>query len=98
MSFYGSMMKMMSLMGKSAIRSLDKMTKDPRAVQEELLLTLLRENKDTVFGAENGFGSINSIEDYQARVPIREYDSFAPYIERMVKGEDNILTVEHIAH
>ena len=32
MSFYGSMMKMMSLMGKSAIRSLDKMTKDPRAV------------------------------------------------------------------
>ena len=98
MSFYGMMMKMMSLIGQSTIRSLEKMTKDPRAVQEALLLSVLQENKDTEFGKANGFADIRSIEDYQARVKIREYDEFAPYIERMVRGEDNVLTAEHVGH
>ena len=98
MSFYGLMMKMMSLMGRSAIRALDKMTKDPRKTQEELLLSLLQENRDTEFGAKYGFGDIRSIEEYQARLPIGEYDDFAPYIERMVRGEENVLTAEHIGH
>ena len=98
MSVYGLMMKAMSLVGKSAIRSLEKMTQDPRAVQEELLLSLLQQNKDTEYGKAQGFAEIRSIEDYQAKVPIREYDEFAPYIERMVRGEDNLLTSEHIGH
>lgn len=98
MSFYGLMMKAMARMGTGAIRSLEKMTLDPRAVQEQLLLAHLKENQDTDFGRENGFAEIHSIEDYQKRVPVREYDEFAPYIERMVKGEDNVLITEHIAH
>ncbi len=91
-------MKMMSFIGKTAIRSLEKMSDDPRGVQEALLLSLLQDNKDTEYGREFDFSSICSIEEYQKRIPIREYDEFAPYIERMVRGEDNILTATKIEH
>ena len=98
MSVYGQMIKLMSLIGKGPMRSLEKMTLDPRAAQEQLLLSVLQENRDTEYGRLHGFSEIHSIEEYQARVPIREYDGFAPYIERMVRGEDNVLTAEHITH
>ena len=98
MSMYGLMMKAMSLAGKSVIRKLDEQSRTPLAIQEELLLSLLKQNQDTEFGRANGFAEINSIEEYQARVKVREYDEFAPLIERMVRGEENILTAEHIGH
>ena len=98
MSAIGLMMKMMSLVGQGISRKLDQMTMDPRAVQEELLLALLEENKDTEYGRSHGFSEIHSIEEYQKRIPLGEYDDFAPYIERMVKGEDNVLVKEHIQH
>ena len=98
MSFTGLMMKMMSQIGQNITKSLDKMTQDPLKHQEELLLSILEENKDTEFGKKYGFSEIHSIEEYQKRIPLGEYDDFAPYIERMVKGEDKILVEEHIQH
>ena len=98
MSAIGLMMKMMSLVGRGVAKSLDKMTKDPRSCQEVLLLSILEENKDTEFGKAHGFSDIHSIEEYQEKIPLGEYDHFAPYIERMVKGEDNVLVKEHIQH
>ena len=73
MSGYGTMMKLMSLIGQSTIRALDKMSKDPGKVQEELLLSLLKQNQDTEYGRESGFSDIHSVREYQERVPIREY-------------------------
>ena len=98
MSAIGFMMKMMSFIGKSAMRSLDEMANDPGKVQEELLFTLLSENSDTEFGKKYGFSGIKSIEEYQEKVPVGEYDDFAPYIEKMVKGEENILSAAKIEH
>ena len=98
MSGYNVMMKIMALIGKSAMKSLDKMSEDPGKVQEDLLLTILKANQDTEYGKKYGLAGINSVKEYQARVPICEYDDFAPYIERMVKGENNLLTAEEISH
>ena len=98
MSGFGAMMKMMARMGQSTIRSLDKMAEDPGKVQEELLLTLLKNNLDTEYGKKFDFANIHSVREYQEKVPVCEYDDFAPYIERMVKGGSNILTSEPINH
>ncbi len=92
------LMKVMAFAGQGIIRSLEKMTRDPLKVQEKVLLSLLEKNKDTEFGRMHGFGDIHSIEEYRQALPLREYDEFAPYIERMVKGEDNVLVKEHISH
>ena len=98
MSFTGQLMKIMSLVGQNITKALDKMTMDPYTYQKDLLFSILDENKETEYGKEHGFSDIHSIEEYQERIPIGEYDNFAPYIERMVKGEDNVLVKEHIQH
>ena len=49
---------------------------DPVAGQERELLRLLDAAKATRFGRDHGFGSIRSVADYQARVPLRRYKDF----------------------
>jgi hypothetical protein len=46
------------------------------AAQDDTLLRLVRRAARTRFGREHGFASIRSVQDYQARVPLRDYDAF----------------------
>lgn len=63
----------------------------PEQVQFERLVLILERAKDTVFGREHRFAEINTIEDFRRQVPIRKYDHYEPYIDRMIAGEENIL-------
>ena len=49
---------------------------DPAAVQQAELLKLVRTAAQTRFGREHGFGSIRTVADFQAAVPVRDYDAF----------------------
>ncbi len=77
---------------------LEKETKASMEVTTKLLMQLLEDNKDTVYGRQYGFKDIHSIEEYQRQVPVVTYDDLAPYIERMTKGEKNILTAYPCGH
>lgn len=68
-----------------------KATRNPRKVQEALLLSILQQNSNTEFGREYNFSDIENIEQYRARVPVSDYDAMSPYIERQVDGA-NALT------
>ena len=70
--------------------------RDVATVQKERLLELIKENQDTAFGRDFNFANINSIADYQKQVPIQSYQEFEPYIERIAKGEDSVLTTEKV--
>lgn len=69
-------------------------SKNPRATQEQHLLKVLQQNRDTVFGREHSFLRIDSVKSFQQQVPIRSYDDFAPYIQRMLQGESAVLVNE----
>ena len=73
-------------------RAFEKATKDPIKAQERVLFEYLRRNKDTEFGRQHGFSGIGSVEEYRRRVPLGDGESFRPYIERIAKGESNVLT------
>src|SRR5262245_2166818 len=45
-------------------------------VQHDSLLRMVRHARDTRFGKDHDFARITSVQDYQARVPIREYEYF----------------------
>ncbi|AZQ66715.1 auxin-regulated protein [Silicimonas algicola] len=49
---------------------------DPVATQRRVLAGLLARARECRFGLEHGFGSIASVEEYQARVPLRQYENF----------------------
>lgn len=61
------------------------------ADQEEILQYLLKTAAGTAFGKEHKFSEIKSYEDFKQAVPIRDYESFAPYIEQIKNGGQNIL-------
>src|SRR5579883_527637 len=69
---------------------------DVKRVQESQLLALLDHAKDTEFGRAHGFAGIRSYEDYVKQVPVGDYDSFSPFIDRMRKGEQNLLVPEFV--
>jgi hypothetical protein len=81
------------VVGRSANR-FEKATRDPRKVQKDKLLEIIRRNENTEYGKQYNFASIQSIEDYQANVPIVTYEDIRPYMDRVVQGESNILTAE----
>ncbi len=70
---------------------IDLFKKFPFDVQRESLIKLVDKAKNTVYGKQYDFSSIKSIEEFQQRVPIKDYDGLKPYIERLLKGEQNIL-------
>jgi hypothetical protein len=59
---------------------------------------ILRHAKGTEFGRDHGFAGIERYEDWVRRVPLRTYDDFHPSIERMMRGERNILVPEFVRH
>ena len=72
----------------------EKATRDPKAVQQTLLQRLMANNSDTEYGREHAFAEIDSLADYQARVPVIDYEDIRERIERVTRGEKGVLTAE----
>jgi hypothetical protein len=69
---------------------------NPAAAQARLLQRYLRDNADTDFGRRHGFARVRTPADFRAAVPLRNYDDFAPYVDRVRSGEPNVLTAEPV--
>jgi len=70
----------------------EKSTEDPIKAQERVLLEFLSRNRKTEYGLKYGFGDIKSIAKYRKRVPLTDYEKLRPLVERITKGELNVLT------
>lgn len=64
---------------------------NPVLSQSKVFMNLVQSAKHTVFGRDHGFESIRSHADFIKQVPIRDYEELKPYIERVVKGESDVL-------
>ncbi len=69
-------------------------TFDVAGAQQAVLKRILSSNAATVFGQEHHFARIDSVEAYQNLVPLRTYEEFKPYIDRIAEGELQVLTSE----
>ncbi|OFZ48742.1 MAG: hypothetical protein A2381_05325 [Bdellovibrionales bacterium RIFOXYB1_FULL_37_110] len=65
-----------------------------RGSQIMLLKKILDRNADTEFGKKYGFKDIRTLEDFQTRLPVFEYEDLRPYMERHCRGEANVLIKE----
>jgi hypothetical protein len=68
-------------------RAWERMWRDPSRMQEMTLRHMVAIARDTAFGRAHGFADIHSIADYQARVPVRDYPAFAPFLRPAIHGE-----------
>ncbi|MDR1055776.1 MAG: GH3 auxin-responsive promoter family protein [Prevotellaceae bacterium] len=73
------------------LNKIDYFRRHPWEVQEKLFSSLIRTAQSTEWGKQYNYASIKTIKDYQQQVPVQEYAEFIPYIDRMRRGEENIL-------
>ncbi|PVX45889.1 phenylacetate-coenzyme A ligase PaaK-like adenylate-forming protein [Flavobacterium sp. 103] len=63
----------------------------PVETQKAVFQSLIQTAKQTQFGKDHDFEQIKSYEDFAKQVPVRDYEALKPYVDRVVKGEENIL-------
>lgn len=73
------------------IHQIDLFRKYPVDVQRDALSFILDTAKDTEWGKKYDFASIETIEQFQERLPVQDYDDLKPVINRLREGEQNIL-------
>jgi hypothetical protein len=66
--------------------------------QQKVLADIVSHAAGTAFGREHHFSAVRTYEHFARHVPLGDYDSFSPYLERMRKGERNLLVPEFIRH
>ncbi|MEO8795620.1 MAG: GH3 auxin-responsive promoter family protein [Daejeonella sp.] len=76
---------------KKRMHQIDLFIKYPHDVQEEWFQSLISTAQHTEWGKEYGYSSIYTQEQFKERVPIQNYDTLKPYIEKMMRGEQNVL-------
>ena len=65
--------------------------KYPFETQQETLYKLLAKAAKTEWGKKYNYSSIVSIKEYQSRLPVQTYEDIIPYVERLRRGETNLL-------
>lgn len=85
--------KIALLWAKNHVQKTDHFKQNAVEDQEKLLLELVHTAEKTLFGREHRFEDIKNINDFQQLVPIGDYESLKPYIERIKKGQRNILWI-----
>jgi hypothetical protein len=61
------------------------------ATQNKVFQELIRQAKNTQFGQDHHFDQIITPSDFAQQVPVRDYEQLKPYVDRVVKGEENVL-------
>ncbi len=59
--------------------------------QKKIFQDLISKAAHTKFGKDHNFSSIKNYEDFKRNVPVRDYEGLKEYIEKVVKGEPDIL-------
>ncbi|MBY5951907.1 GH3 auxin-responsive promoter family protein [Algoriphagus marincola] len=76
---------------KSRLGQIEYFKKAPHAAQDSVLKDLIEAGKQTKFGKEFDFSSFKSYQDFAKNVPLNDYEGFKPYIDRVMKGEQNLI-------
>ncbi|GHU55614.1 hypothetical protein FACS189442_3400 [Spirochaetia bacterium] len=88
----------LTIIGKKGLAEMTKASKHGKETQAKALREILTQSKDTVYGKEHHFEDIlkaaapeELFRLYDENVPVNDYDSLKPYVERHKSGEADVL-------
>ncbi len=64
---------------------------NPHDTQKKVFDYLIHKGRYTAWGQKYSYHQLRNVTDYKQRVPISTYEDFFPYIERILKGEQQVL-------
>jgi len=68
-----------------------KWASKPVETQQKVFEELIHLAKNTQFGKDHKFDEIKSFQDFAKQVPICDYEELKPYVDKVVKGEADVL-------
>ncbi|MDR2910693.1 MAG: GH3 auxin-responsive promoter family protein, partial [Bacteroidales bacterium] len=78
-------------LGSKRINRIELFRKYPAETQMETFRSLVARATGTEWGKLHGYSSVTSIAEYQNRFQVQTYEDITPYVERLGKGETNLL-------
>ena len=85
-------MKAGVLSGRLVYRGFEHFTSNAAETQKKLLQKLMKDNAETEYGKKYDFAHITTPEEYREKVPYSNYATYADDVQRMIKGDKNVLT------
>jgi hypothetical protein len=79
------------LFASQVVKKTQAWSSNPVATQHKVFQELIRQAKDTQFGKDHHFDQIQSPADFAQQVPVRDYEGLKNYVDKVVKGEENVL-------
>src|SRR5690606_28765539 len=76
---------------KKRIHQIELLMKYTHNVQEEWYPSLISRTEAKEWGKKYDYNSILTPAEYKSRVPIQDYDDIKVYVDRMIKGEQNLV-------
>ncbi len=76
---------------KKRLHQIELFRKYPEDVQHELFEKLMEQGCQTAYGKEHRFSRIKSYQDFKELVPLNNYESLKPWIDRLMEGEQYLL-------
>ena len=76
-------------------RAIDRFRRHPVETQERMLRRLVRRGRLTEFGDRYDLRHIHSVERFQSQVETFDYETFKPYVERMMAGVRSVTAPGH---
>ncbi len=80
-----------SWFNESRLANIELMKKYPDEVQQETFKSLIDRAKNTEWGKKYGYSDIKTYQDFANNVPVSDYEDLKPYIDRVKRGEKDIL-------
>ena len=79
------------ILAKRVAKRTAKWTRDPLGTQEKVFRELIKRAGSTQFGKAHDFGQIQSPADFVSKVPLRDYEEFKDYIQKIIDGGKDVL-------
>ncbi|MBA3485214.1 MAG: GH3 auxin-responsive promoter family protein [Pirellulales bacterium] len=77
-------------------RAYHRATGDVAQTQARVLRRIIRGNRDCWFGEQHRFAAIHNVRDFRDAVPLSNYDDYRSAVDRIARGERQVLTAESI--
>ena len=91
MNYFSIKNSLLSFIILKRIKKINQFIENPIKYQKNIFNYLLKKGLKTKFGEEHYLRKINDYKAFKNQIPIRTYEEFEPYIQRIRKGEKNVL-------
>ncbi|WP_378180202.1 GH3 auxin-responsive promoter family protein [Aquimarina sp. SS2-1] len=79
------------IFAKHIRKKINKWANNPVKTQKQVFDKLITSAQNTAFGEDHHFKNIKTHQDFVKNVPIRDYEELRSYVDRVVKGESDVL-------